>query len=220
MDKLTKEQRRKNMQAVKSKASKIETTLAKMLFARGYRYRKNDKTVFGTPDLTFKKYKIAIFIDGEFWHGKDWEIRKNDHKTNKEFWHKKIERNIERDKEVITELEKQGWSVIRFWGKEIEKNLLHCVLKIEEIINAHTMYCNESISIEEVCGKQFKLKIVEPKSTGKTDFTHYLHNNKNDIANNNKKDASEYDHEHEEEVTLQVAEESLQYGHFDSFDIR
>ncbi len=137
MDKLTKEQRRKNMQAVKSKGSKIETLLAKELWKRGHRYRKNNKTVFGKPDLTFKKYKIAIFCDSEFWHGKDWAIRKNDHKTNKAFWYKKIERNIERDKEVNSELLKKGWTILRFWGKEIEKELVNCVNKIEqEISNA------------------------------------------------------------------------------------
>jgi len=81
----TKEQRRKNMQAVKATGSKIETALAKELFSRGLRYRKNDKTVFGKPDLTFKKYKIAVFVDSEFWHGKDWHIRKHQHKTNKRF---------------------------------------------------------------------------------------------------------------------------------------
>lgn len=89
MDKLTKEQRRKNMQAVKSKGSKIETLLAKELWKRRHRYRKNNKTVYGKPDLTFKKYKIAIFVDSEFWHGKDWRERKKDHKSNQEFWHKK-----------------------------------------------------------------------------------------------------------------------------------
>ena len=74
VDKLTQEQRRKNMQAVRSKGSKIETALAKALFALGYRYRKNDKTVFGKPDLTFKRYKIAVFVDSEFWHDKDYTI--------------------------------------------------------------------------------------------------------------------------------------------------
>ena len=115
MDNLTKEQRRKNMQAIKSSGSKIESRLAKTLFAKGYRYRKNDKTVYGHPDLTFKKWKIAIFVDGEFWHGKDWEIHKYDHKTNKEFWYNKIERNIERDREVNEKLIKEGWVVLRFW---------------------------------------------------------------------------------------------------------
>ena len=135
MDKLNKEQRRRNMQAVKSKGSKIEIKLAKALWKKGYRYRKNDKTVFGKPDLIFKKYKIAIFCDSEFWHGKDWEIRRKDHKTNKDFWYKKIERNIERDKEVNTELLKTGWTILRFWGKEIEKDLVNCVNKIEEEIS-------------------------------------------------------------------------------------
>lgn len=135
MDKLTKKQRRKNMQAVKSKGSKIEKMLAKALWHKGYRYRKNDKTVFGKPDLTFKKYKIAIFCDSEFWHGKNWKKRKHDHKTNKDFWHAKIERNIERDKEVNAELLKKGWTILRFWGKEIEKDLVSCIDKIEQKID-------------------------------------------------------------------------------------
>jgi len=132
MDKLTKEQRRKNMQAVKSKDSKIESVLAKALFAQGLRYRKNDKTVFGKPDLTFKKLKIAIFVDGEFWHGKNWDVRINDHKSNKQFWIKKIERNMQRDKEVNEKLESEGWRVLRFWGKEITKQLPSC---LETILN-------------------------------------------------------------------------------------
>lgn len=115
MDKLTKEQRRKNMQAVKSHDSKIEIALSKELWKRGYRYRKNDKTVFGKPDLTFKKYKLAIFVDSEFWHSK-------------------IERNIERDKEVNKYLTVNGWKVLRFWGKEIQNNLITCITKIEQEI--------------------------------------------------------------------------------------
>jgi len=130
MDKLTKEQRRKNMQAVKATGSIIETTLAKELWRLGHRYRKNDKTVFGKPDLTFKRYKLAIFVDSEFWHGKDWTKRKHDHKTNQDFWHKKIERNRQRDKEVNKQLMKDGWKVLRFWGKDINKNLRTCTDKI------------------------------------------------------------------------------------------
>ncbi len=135
MDKLTKEQRRKNMQAVKSKGSKIEIMLAKEMWKKGLRYRKNDKTVIGKPDFTFKKYKIAVFCDSEFWHGKDWDKKKLEHKSNIKFWHRKIERNIQRDREVNEELLKNGWQVIRFWGKDIEKELLNCVIKIETEIN-------------------------------------------------------------------------------------
>ena len=130
MDKLTKEQRKKNMMAVKNKGSKIEVRLAKALWKKGLHYRKNDKTVFGKPDLTFKGLKIAIFCDSEFWHGKDWNIKKHDHKSNIDFWHKKIERNIQRDKEVNDQLLKEGWKVLRFWGKDIEKKIDLCVLEI------------------------------------------------------------------------------------------
>ncbi len=135
MDKLTKEQRRKNMQAVKSKGSKIEVMLGRAMWAKGLRYRKNDKSVFGKPDFTFKKYKVAVFCDSEFWHGKDWDTQKQEHKSNIKFWHQKIERNIERDKEVNSELLKTGWKVVRFWGKQIEKDLVNCVIKIEAIID-------------------------------------------------------------------------------------
>jgi len=135
MDKLTAEQRRKNMQAVRASGSKIETALAKALFAQGLRYRKNDRTVFGKPDLAFKKYKLAVFVDSEFWHGKDWETRKFDHKSNQEFWLTKIERNIERDNEVNEKLIAEGWKVLRFWGKDITKNLDKCINKIQKTIN-------------------------------------------------------------------------------------
>lgn len=136
MDVLTKEQRRKNMQAVKNKGSKIEILLGKELWKRNLRYRKNYKSVFGKPDFVFKKYKVAVFCDSEFWHGKDWETKKHEHKSNIDFWYKKIQRNIERDKEVNDELIKQGWKVLRFWGQDIVKNSLLCANKIEQVINA------------------------------------------------------------------------------------
>jgi DNA mismatch endonuclease Vsr len=138
VDKLTKEQRRKNMQAVKSRGSKIESMLAKEMWKRGLRYRKNNKTVFGKPDFTFKKFKIAIFVDGEFWHGKDWEIKKHDHKSNHDFWYTKIERNIKRDEEVNSFLLNEGWTLLRFWGQDIKKDLLNCIFKIEKTINEAT----------------------------------------------------------------------------------
>jgi DNA mismatch endonuclease Vsr len=123
------------MQAVKSKGSKIENLLSKELWRRGYRYRKNDKTVFGKPDLTFKKLKIAIFVDSEFWHGKNWEEKKYEHKTNIDFWHKKIEQNIKRDLEVNDYLLKNNWKVLRFWGKEVERDLVNCISIIERTID-------------------------------------------------------------------------------------
>jgi len=225
MDKLTKEQRRKNMQAVKASGSKIETALAKALFARGYRYRKNDKTVFGKPDLTFKKYKICIFVDSEFWHGKDWVIRKDDHKTNREFWHKKIERNIERDKEVNAELTKQGWKVLRFWGNAIRKNLLFCILEIEDAINNSKMDFTERISLENIDGKKIRVRLVEPDLNREAALTHYIHNNTNGVslfyrngAIQATKDILKLKYP-DENVTEQVAEEALQYGIFNTFEV-
>jgi len=132
MDVLTKEQRRKNMQAIRSKDTKDEVLLAKALWQRGHRYRKNNNTVFGRPDLTFKKYKVAVFVDSEYFHGKDWEIEKHRIKTNRDFWWTKIEGNMKRDQLVNEALVKNGWKVLRFWSKEIRKNLAYCVQQIEE----------------------------------------------------------------------------------------
>ena len=225
MDKLTKEQRRKNMQANKSKDTKPELLLAKTLFARGHRYRKNDKTVFGKPDLTFKKIKLAIFVDGEFWHGKNWQERKKDHKTNQEFWYQKIERNIERDKKVNEELTKQGWTILRFWSKDIEKNLLTCILQIESEIKKIEMDLKEKISLETYGDKQFRIKLLEADNNYEAILTHYLHNSKNGVSKFYKKDAVAFTKEileykyPEEEITNEVAEEALQYSIFETFDV-
>ncbi len=134
MDRLTPKQRRKNMQAIKSKGSKIEIILGKALWSKGYRYRKNDKTVFGKPDFVFKKYNTVVFCDSEFWHGKDWGKRKNEIKSNVAFWQKKIEGNIKRDLIVNERLSQEGWKIVRFWGEEIEKNMLLCLEKFEKTI--------------------------------------------------------------------------------------
>lgn len=134
MDRITPQLRSKIMRAIRSTNTKDEVRLAKALWHQGYRYRKNNRTVFGTPDLTFKKLKIALFVDSEFFHGKDWKTQKNRVKTNTEFWQKKIERNRQRDVEVNEKLREQGWTVLRFWSSEIEKNLEDCVAKIQREI--------------------------------------------------------------------------------------
>ena len=120
------------MQAVKNKDSHIEIMLRSALWQKGYRYRKNYSKLEGKPDMVLLKYKIAIFCESEFWHGYNWQIRKNDIKSNKDFWIKKIEGNIQRDKNVNKILKAQGWKVLRFWGNEIKKNLGTCVSKIEK----------------------------------------------------------------------------------------
>ncbi len=138
MDKLTKEQRRKAMQNVKSTDTSIELQLRKTLWRKGYRYRKNDARLPGKPDIVLTKQKIAIFCDSEFWHGKDWEVLKPrlERGSNSEFWVGKITRNKDRDDEVNKKLFFLGWTVIRFWGKEIMKNTDECVRVIEEAIEA------------------------------------------------------------------------------------
>lgn len=134
-DTMSREQRSKLMRAVKSHGSKIETSLQKELWRRGHRYRKNYRKVVGTPDIAFVAAKVAVFCDSEFWHGHNWTSRKGDFKSNQRFWHEKIEQNIARDKLVTRELRKDGWTVLRFWGKDIEKNLRKCVGKIEKILS-------------------------------------------------------------------------------------
>ena len=136
MDNLTKEQRHKNMKNIKSQNTSIELLLRKALWKKGYRYRKNYKALPGKPDIALTKYKIAIFCDGEFFHGKDWEVLKPrlERGTNSEYWVKKIARNIERDNEVDKQLLFRGWTVIRFWGKDIKKDVEECIKVIEECI--------------------------------------------------------------------------------------
>ena len=136
MDKHTPEQRRKNMQAVKNKDSQIELLLRKELWSRGIRYRKNSTKIFGKPDVVFIGKKIAVFCDSEFWHGYNWEERKKDFKSHQEFWIPKIERNMERDKEVNIKLESEGWIVLRFWGNEIKKNTAQCADIIEKAVHS------------------------------------------------------------------------------------
>lgn len=121
------------MAAIKSTATKEEVRLGKALWQAGFRYRKNNKTVFGKPDFTFKKYKVAVFVDSEFFHGKDFDTKKKP-VNNADFWLKKISRNIERDKEVNAFLQSQGWMVIRFWSRDVKKNLDSCVAVIQEAI--------------------------------------------------------------------------------------
>lgn len=122
--------RSENMSRVKAKNTSFELLLRRELWAHGLRYRANDKTVFGKPDIVFKRRKIAVFIDSEFWHGKDFLEDKNIPKTNNDFWINKLKRNIERDKEVNEFLIKEGWNVIRIWSKDLRKNLSTYVEKI------------------------------------------------------------------------------------------
>jgi DNA mismatch endonuclease (patch repair protein) len=128
------EQRHYNMSRIKSKDTSIEVLFRKSLWHEGIRYRKNFKSLPGRPDIAITKYKIAIFCDGEFWHGRHWEIKKSKIKNNREYWIKKIERNMQRDNETDLQLRAQGWLVMRFWGDDIKKDISLCVDEVKEAI--------------------------------------------------------------------------------------
>lgn len=136
MDRLTKEQRHKNMSNIKNKDTGIEVKLRKALWKKGYRYRKNYKKLPGKPDIVLPKYKLVVFCDSEFFHGKDWEDLHEQLKrgNNAEFWIKKISQNRIHDEEINKQLKFMGWTVIRFWGKDIKKDVEQCVKVIEETI--------------------------------------------------------------------------------------
>ena len=126
----------KNMSRIRSKDTSIEVKLRKELWLKGNRYRKNYKKLPGSPDIALTKYKIAIFCDSEFFHGKDWEVLRArlEKGSNPEYWIKKIERNQDRDVENDKKLLFLGWTVIHFWGKDILQNTEECIQVIEEII--------------------------------------------------------------------------------------
>jgi len=117
------------MQNIRGKDTSIEIKLRKALWHKGYRYRKNYKKLPGTPDIAITKYKIAIFCDSEFFHGKDWQIVKPKlmQGNNPDYWISKIERNKERDSEINKKLTYLDWTVIRFWGEDIKKDIKGCV---------------------------------------------------------------------------------------------
>jgi DNA mismatch endonuclease (patch repair protein) len=123
----TTKKRSKIMSKIRGKNTKPELLFRKALWNKGVRYRINNKQLPGRPDVSIQKYKLAVFIDGDYWHGHNWEERKAKLKTNREFWIPKIERNMQRDREVNQELETLGYTVFRFWESEIKSNLKTCV---------------------------------------------------------------------------------------------
>lgn len=124
----------KRMSNVRLKGGKAETLLAKALWHMGVRYRKNYKKLPGSPDIAITKYKIAVFVDGEFWHGENWEERKTRLKKNRDYWIEKIEENMARDKRNDMKLEQEGWVTIHFWEKEVLKDTENCILKVLNLI--------------------------------------------------------------------------------------
>jgi len=126
----TSPERSKIMGKIRGKDTKAELAFRKALWHAGYRYRIDYKGLIGKPDIALKKHRTVIFIDGEFWHGQNWEVRKEKIKSNRDFWIPKIERNIQRDREVNLALAQMGYTVFRFWETEVKKDLEGCLKKV------------------------------------------------------------------------------------------
>lgn len=119
--------RSNTMSKIRGQETKPEIALRKALYSKGVRYRKNYKKLPGNPDIVLIKHKLAIFIDGSFWHGYNWEEKKLKIKANREFWIKKIERNMQRDNENNIALQELGYTVVRFWDHDVKKEIDKCV---------------------------------------------------------------------------------------------
>lgn len=135
MDDMTREQRHKNMSHIRFKDTKPEVLLRKALWKRGIRYRKNYVALPGKPDIALTRYKIAIFVDGDFWHARGHQDSPGEQvASNKEYWQKKLRNNVERDKAVNDVLTEDGWLVLRFWSSDVMKHLDDCINQILQYI--------------------------------------------------------------------------------------
>lgn len=132
----TQEQISYNMSRIRSTETGIEVALRQELRRRHLHYRKNVKALPGKPDVVFAGYRVAVFCDGEFWHGYDWKHRQADLKGNRAFWVAKIERNMARDRKVNRELRAAGWTVLRFWGRALLKDPKGAGARIERALVA------------------------------------------------------------------------------------
>ena len=121
------------MSKIRAKDTKPEIMFRKALWKEGYRYRIHNKKLMGRPDIFLNKHKTIIFIDGNFWHGYNWEEKREKIKSNRDFWIPKIERNMQRDVEVNASLKAKGYKVFRFWESEIKKDLQSCI----DVVLAH-----------------------------------------------------------------------------------
>ena len=133
-------QRSKTMSKIRGKNSKPEVMLRKTLWAKNYRFRLHDSRMPGRPDILIKKYRLAIFIDGEFWHGQDWKVNRERIKSNRDFWIPKIERNMQKDERVNQALRNMGYVVFRFWSKKVLQNLEQVLNQIDLYVETRRLY--------------------------------------------------------------------------------
>lgn len=134
------------MSRIRGKNTKLESDFLKELSAelypKGYRYRKHYSKLAGRPDVVFVRHKIAVFIDSDFWHGRNFSSLKK--RLPKKYWVSKISTNIDRDKKVATNLRKSGWTVLRFWGSDLKKNSRIAIKKIGKVLNANRVTLKKS----------------------------------------------------------------------------
>jgi len=131
-DKFSKETRSRIMSHIRSKNTKVELAFRKELVRKGLRGYRIHKKIIGNPDIVFTKKKIAVFIDGDFWHGYNWKIKGKT--PPKEYWQEKIQKTIGRDKKINSMLKKDGWTVIRFWEHEIKSDIVACIQKVSSLL--------------------------------------------------------------------------------------
>ena len=117
-DPLTPEQRSRAMKRVKLKNGSLETLVQRELRSRGLRFECHDSSLPGSPDIVFRKNRVAVFVDGDFWHG--WRLPAWEHKLS-EFWREKLHANRRRDQRNLRRLRAQGWKVVRVWQHELER---------------------------------------------------------------------------------------------------
>lgn len=121
------------MRSISGKNTKPELLMRKNLYALGLRYRLHDKTVPGKPDIIFKSRKLVVFVDGDWWHGRNYAA---EHHKYTEFWKQKIRKNMVRDQVVNEQLNERGWKVIRVWQKDLEKDPAKYAKLVYDYINA------------------------------------------------------------------------------------
>ena len=156
------------MSRIRSKNTAIELSMRKALWDSGIHYRKNYTILPGTPDIAITKYQVAVFCDGDFWHGKDWVRKKARIKNNRDYWIDKIERNIKRDVRTDQALHALGWTVIRFWGSDIHKDLSGCIDDIKDVIfqigidekNKKYELCDELSQERDCCNENGAIVVI------------------------------------------------------------
>jgi DNA mismatch endonuclease (patch repair protein) len=120
----------------RKKDTKAEVALRRALWKRGLRYRLHAKDLPGTPDIVFRTLRLVVFVDGDFWHGRDWDVRKEklSRGANSIYWISKIAYNRERDRKNNAKLTRMDWLVVRFWETDLKRNLVACVDQIERLV--------------------------------------------------------------------------------------